>query len=171
MPAATIRFSIAALLVLTACVAFVASILNLSLHTEPSAPHLIVKTLPYPGNSPFVDSLDGTPLITHAEMARLTEKRMSSIHQSLAEAIENALGDGTDDVVVSRVSRSSPTETLAVDATWGGSSTTRNLKLQRIKSNRYRVSVLSPDGSLDLVLTLDTTGTFLDDEPDSCSSR
>lgn len=171
IPAAPFRFSITALLLLTACAAFLASSLIERRQTEPPRPALIATTLALRGNTPLVDSIDGTPSIAQAEMERLMERQESLIYQSLAAAIATALGDGTDDVVVTRVSRTSPTEPLAIDATWRGSSETHTLTLRRIDSNLYLAFESSPDGSPDLALTLDVTGTFLDDDPDTQNSR
>ena len=171
LPAATFRFSIAAILLLTAGVAFLASALIATQHTESPTPPLIVNTLPFRGSPPFVDSIDSTPSVTQAEMERLIDKRMSSIYQSLAAAIAEALGDGTIDVVVSRVFRTAPDGPLTVDATWRGSSTPHVLKLHRIESNIFGASASSTDGSPDLVLTMDLTGTELADEAYMLNSR
>jgi hypothetical protein len=154
-PATIFRFSITALLALTAGVAFLSSILIESLRTEPSAPHLIAKTLPFRANSANPDVAGTTPLPMNEELEQRSETRLFLLYQSLVEAIADAVGYDTGTVTVSRIEQNAPDGSLTVHVHWHDSSAPDVLVLNCIAPNCFCTSISSPDGSTCHLLTID----------------
>ncbi|TWT86364.1 hypothetical protein Pla100_61130 [Neorhodopirellula pilleata] len=150
----TFQTSIAALLIATAGVAFLASIVRKSLENKPSAQPLIAKTLPFRSKRGFSDSFAMTPQRRHAEMERLVNTRMASFYQSLAELIANGLGEDPSFVTVTGINRTQPDGPITIDVHWRDSRAPDSLVLHPIDSDLFRVSVPSPDGSPDRPLTI-----------------